>query len=57
VYTTASVLGCGEQEGIWWDVLLMYDPVLFDEVYSMIVLYVGCLYVLRVFKFLLIVIL
>lgn len=58
MYTTATVLGSGEQEGIWWDVvLLVCDPVSLDEVQSVIVLHGGCPYVLQVFKFLLTVIL
>ena len=58
MYTTATILGCGEQEGIWWDVvLLICDPVSLDEVHSVIVLHGGCPYVLHVFKFLLMVIL
>lgn len=58
MYTTATVLGCGEQEGIWWDVvLLVCDPLSLDKVQSVIVLHGGCPYVLHVFKFLLIVIL
>jgi hypothetical protein len=44
------MLGCGEHEGIWWDVvLLMCDPMSLDEIHSVIVLHGGCLYVLHVF--------
>ena len=58
MYTTAIILGCGEHEGIWWDVvLLMCDPVSLNELHSVIVFHGGCPYVLHVFKILLIVIL